>query len=472
MNPSRAHSAFALFLDLGWSTLKFSDGRSLPLERQPSGRLTESCRETVLRALRATSTGHSSTGTRVLCGLHARGMLARPVEIPTAVPTGQRRQFLALQMEKEFPLPPDQLAWGFHNLENGSAAEATGRSAERMLIVAVKKESLEEYETLFAAAGLAATFTPGILASAALCAPDRRSWALLDLGRTHAELATFEGSVATGIRTLNWTEAASAGELTGLAQAVRTAWSGDLLRVTGGGASRPEIDRQLAEALGNGCTVQRVAVLKDRGNSSVVEGLRQLDPSDRIELSASGDTTQAPATRDRIDVWKWAAAAAVLAVATLALRYVEPITRKGPLERRVREVRAAQKDLPEIDRELGFLQYLETNQPPYLNLLNVLAESAARGTKMTTVSLNRRGELSLKATMPSPDQAGDLRTKLLASGSFQNVVIEEQTPGQNRQITVRMSAQWKPSRELRAESPPSPATASAPPGTNFSRTKP
>lgn len=471
MNLSRAHSAFALRLDLGWSTLKFPDGRSLPLERQPSGRLTEACRATVLDALRAASAGQSGAGARAFCGLHARGMLARPVEIPTAVPAGQRKQFLALQMEKEFPLPPDQLAWGFRSME--APPGAAHRSSERILIVAVKKESIEDYEGLFAAAGLAVTFTPGILASAALCAPAGRSWALLDLGRTHAELATFDGSAATGIRTLNWTEAASPGELAGLAHALRLAWSGNLLLLTGGGAARPEMARQLTEALGNGCVVQRLAVPEDRNASSVVEGLRRLGPSDCIALSASGDTTPASVTRDRIDVWKWAVAAAALAVATFGLRYVEPVTRTGPLERRVREVRAVQKDLPEIDRELGFLQFLETNQPPYLNLLTVLAESSARGTKMTTVSINRRGELSLKATMPSPDQAGDLRTKLLASGSFQNVVIEEQTPGQNRQITVRMSAQWKPSRELRAElSPPPPTTAATQPGTNSPRPNP
>jgi hypothetical protein len=92
---------------------------------------------------------------------------------------------------------------------------------------------------------------------------------------------------------------------------------------------------------------------------------------------------------------------------------------------------------------LGFLQYLDTNQPPYLNAIAILAGAAAPGTRLESISMNRRGELSLRAKMQNPQQATDFRSKLIESGFFSTVVLEEQTPSPDRQIVIRMSAQVK-----------------------------
>ena len=101
-----------------------------------------------------------------------------------------------------------------------------------------------------------------------------------------------------------------------------------------------------------------------------------------------------------------------------------------------------------IDRELDFLRYLKQSQPPYLDALFVLAKAAPQGARFDSLSMNRRGDLSLRGSMKDSQQVVGFRSKLIDSGFFANVAVEEQTPTPDRQkLTVRISAQWKPAGE-------------------------
>jgi hypothetical protein len=112
------------------------------------------------------------------------------------------------------------------------------------------------------------------------------------------------------------------------------------------------------------------------------------------------------------------------------------------------EMKQYRDALPNVDRELLFLQYFQTNQPRYLDVLATMAESAAPGTRMESVSLNRHGDMALRASMRDASQVGDLRSKLIRSGLFSTVVVEEQTPTPDKQkVIVRMSGQWNPTAE-------------------------
>ncbi len=96
-----------------------------------------------------------------------------------------------------------------------------------------------------------------------------------------------------------------------------------------------------------------------------------------------------------------------------------------------------------IDRELNFLQFLKQNQPPYLDAIYLFAKSAGPGFRIDALNLNRRGEISLRASMGSADQVTDFRKKLIDSGFFASVVVEEQAPAQQK-VNVRLTLQWKP----------------------------
>ena len=75
--------------------------------------------------------------------------------------------------------------------------------------------------------------------------------------------------------------------------------------------------------------------------------------------------------------------------------------------------------------------------------------------------MNRRGDLSLRGFMRDSQQVVDFRSKLINSGFFSNVVVEEQNPTPDRQkVILRISAQWKqsPGRDSPAIAPPAAET--------------
>jgi len=140
------------------------------------------------------------------------------------------------------------------------------------------------------------------------------------------------------------------------------------------------------------------------------------------------------------------------------LPYAEAILLKPRLSKKLANIKAYRESLPKIDRELSFLRYLETNQPPYLDTLFVLANAAGPGARFDAVSMTRRGDLSLRGMMQTA-QAAEFRSKLIDSGFFSSVVVEEQTPTPDRQrVVIRITAQCKPP----GDRPSLPASSAAP----------
>jgi hypothetical protein len=147
---------------------------------------------------------------------------------------------------------------------------------------------------------------------------------------------------------------------------------------------------------------------------------------------------------------------------SLSLRYAEALFQKPRLSRKLAEVSTYKNKLPKVDKELSFLQFLKTNQPAYLDAISIIAGSAAPGTRVDSLSINRRGDLSLRGTMQNSQQITDFRSKLIDSGFFATVAVEEQTPSPDRQrVVVRISAQCKPSAEAKIETARSAETGSA-----------
>jgi hypothetical protein len=136
MNP--AH----LFLEIGQDVLRAFNGTAsveLPLERLPDGHLTETCRAKLISHLQR-YIDHKSwqPRPRAFCAVHARGVSLRRLSLPPAS-REELHRLLPLQIESEFPLPPDQLAWGFQPL-NQAGPRLASNSAQELLVAAVKKD--------------------------------------------------------------------------------------------------------------------------------------------------------------------------------------------------------------------------------------------------------------------------------------------------------------------------------------------
>ena len=75
---------------------------------------------------------------------------------------------------------------------------------------------------------------------------------------------------------------------------------------------------------------------------------------------------------------------------------------------------------------MQFLQSLKQSQPPYLDTLYVFSKAAPPGLHLDSLTMDQHGEIQVRATMQSADQVMDFRSKLIASGFFANITVEEQ----------------------------------------------
>lgn len=421
-----------LFVEIGQTFLKAvreNDSIELPLERQPDGRLTAKSKETAVTALKKLLDAKNwQPRAKALCAIHSRGVSLRRLSLPG----GTREEFqqrLLLQIEAEFPLSPDELAWGWQPLGETKANGALGK--QDVLVAAVKKEVIADYRDLLHECGAEPVFTLAAVMRRQLCPERAVNFAMLDIVGGQAELTIFDkdAPMATRVISTDWTSA------------IEQAVGPTKLFLTG-----DEIPESQFAAFGGRC--ERLAA---RG-SAAIAGLQKLadagEPPLVLRLEQASSTRASFADFD----WKkWGARVGGLLAAVLLLPYAEAILLKPHLEKKVVAFKNESARLKVIDRELDFLRELKQSQPPYLETLSVLSKAVPPGTHIDSLSLNSHGEVSLRCAFRDGQQVADFRTKLVASGFFTNAVVEEQTPTPDRQrVNVRMTAQQKALPQLQA----------------------
>ena len=473
--------------------LKGETGLELPLERAPSGGLTKACREKVTISLQGfLKKDVWQPRFRAYCAIGARGVSLRRLTLP-ATSKEDLKRLLALQIESEFPLPPDALAWGYRQINSadipvGHSTNSSGATQE-LLVVAVKKDVIEEYSEILSECGVVPVFTVAALARRHVWQHPPQTCALLDVGRNYAELISFENGVPLAVRVLPWggesmtgaiadklgisrdeaeklktgltpypsgdgelglkIEAAIDAALDSLAGAINGNWSGQKIYLSGRSTQLKDFASRLARRLENGMQCELLDLAPGEGRSAAVLGLRKATENGNESLvTLQSKPTNGSAAFARPAPWKWAALALGLAFLSLALPYLEAPLLKWRLSTRLKAIQADRGRMVVIDRDLDFLRHVKQNQPPYLDALFLLAKAVPPGAKFDSLSMNRRGDLALRASMKDSQQVAGFRSKLIDSGFFASVAVEEQTPTPDRQkLTVRITAQWKPAND-------------------------
>jgi hypothetical protein len=486
----------AILVEFGHSSLKVLVGdktAELPVERLENGRLTPASRDRLKLGL-AGFIKHKDwqAHATAFCAIGGRGVSLRKLSLPSATKK-ELHKLLLLQIESEFPLPPEEMAWGYRSLNH---VERQGNGApvnQDLIVAAVKKEVVEEYTEILAGSGLSPVFTLGSLARNLLCPQPPGFYAILDIGRIQSELMSFENGVPSAIRILPWggenvtqaiarrlgvsTEEAETlklqstqefgangevgkqvqyairEELEAMAGSLHSNWVGQKLYLAGKSSQFKEIAPWISQFFGGGVACERLDAPAGDGHSATLLALKNCCGKDgdgppltlQISRADGGESTAQPAH------WKWAALAVLLAFGSFSLRYAEAYLQKPRLAKKLTELRSYRDKLPAIDRELNFLEYLRTNQPPYLDAILAIAKAAPQGTHVDSLSMNRCGEISLKGSLQNGPQAVDFRTNMIASDFFSFVGVEDQSPTPDRQkMNVRMSAQWKSALEREA----------------------
>lgn len=413
------------------------DGLEIPLEREADGKIKTLCQEKVIARLQAFA-GRKfwQTRPRAFCALSANGVLLRRLSLPAAGPE-QFRKLLLLQIESEFPLPPAELAWGFSKLHS-----AAGK--QDVLVAAVKKTAVAEYASLFAACGFDPVFTVAALARNALSPQPAGSHAWLEIETGRAELVVFTDGVPAGLRVL--LAASESALAAAVAKALGTSWPGKKVFVTG-------TPQNISAPLAAGLEMVPVKLEAGPGRSAANLGLQKILAGNGgplpLTLQVQAKSTPGKLNLSKPEIKIWLQRAAVLLAALLLLPYAEPLLANHFLVKRLARLQADQERLVTIDRELDFLENLKQTQPPYLDACYLFAKSAPPGARLESLTLNRRGEVSLRGTMQNGQLVTEFRSKLIASGFFASVSVEEQTPTPDRQkVNVRITAQWKPASAL------------------------
>jgi hypothetical protein len=429
--------------------LKEDAGLELPLERAANGRLTAGCKEKLATELQ-TFLDRKPWQPRVtaFCAISANGVSLRRLSLP-ATAKNELQRLLLLQIESEFPLSPEELAWGWQTLSPAGAA-----TKQEILVAAVRQEVVADYAEALSAGGLKPVFTLAALARAELCPKPLNDCALLHVNGSQAELMTFENGAPVAVRVVGASAIAESA-----AKALGPNWSGRKIFLTG---ASDDLASQITQRF-SGITVETLVTESGTGRSAAIHGQKKLVAEHGVTLplmlQVKAKTPRGSFNFSAPDVKQWAVRAAVLLCALLILPYAEALLLKPFLARKLTALKADKGRLATIDRELDFLQSLKQTQPPYLDAMYLMAKFAPQGSKIDSLTMNRRGEVSLRGSMRDASQVTDFRTKLIGSGFFSTIAVEEQTPTPDRQkLNIRLSAQWKPI-EARAGLTNGPTTA-------------
>ncbi len=415
----------------------------------------------------------------IVCALPGRGVSIRSVTVPSTVPAATLHSVLRLQIESQFPISPDLLAWGWQEPPKSVTGTATIPSPQREVTVfAMRKEILESYAEALSVTALPVWFTLGAVGSQASRSGGQPTDCnrLLCLGSNHSELWAFQADcplslkqvpLGTESRALLSQEAEAAELSSRLRRALDSGpASADgplLVEVAPTHASdASSLLRGLEPRL-------RFEILQGRQDGAIppsVLGLMRLLEAgrfDSVPLFITGSTIP-PSPSSGRERLRYAAVAGLIILALIAVRYGEAAIGKARGTKKLQQVRKYKEKFPTIDKELGFLQHLQSHQNAFLDVLYVVGKASPPGTKMDSFSMSRRGDLSLRLTFAPPDQALSFRSNLIDSGFFTNLVVEEQSPSQDRQqMVLRITAQTR-DRESRS---PLVIPPSTPPASNM-----
>lgn len=344
-----------VFIEIGPGSLQLvvgEEGLELPLERQENGLLAAECKARVTARVREFLRKPGwRPRQRAFCAIGARGVSLRRLKLPAAGREESQR-LLRLQIESEFPLSPDELAWGCRPIDAAAPRSNGSPQSQEWMVAAVKKEVVEDYAEMLADCGLDPVFTLGALARGGLCHQAPEAYAILDLGAQHTELIAYEGGVPAWIRILPWGEQEitrametrlgvsgdeaerlktqarqlPAGDLTPrvqdaiqaglepLAKSVQGAWSGKKLYLAGAGSA--SLAPWFCRALGDTVACEPIGRMPGPGRSAAILGLRQFCEQNggAPPLILETRPTQRSESRGRSATWTWAVLALALAV--------------------------------------------------------------------------------------------------------------------------------------------------------------
>ena len=212
---------------------------------------------------------------------------------------------------------------------------------------------------------------------------------MLDVGQKSSELVLFENGSPRAVRVLPFGRedfSASGTALDSLVQSLNGATSGGTLVITGDPDLPLDFPSQLRSRLPGSTPCLRPETMAGAGRSATTLGLKKSAENDEAMLLVLRIGTAEPSASPS---WSSPAArkllltVAALVAGLLLLPFAEALVLKPLLTRKLAALKSDRNRLPMIDRELDFLEYLQSKlQPPALDALYIFAKSAPPGARI------------------------------------------------------------------------------------------
>lgn len=408
----------------------------LPIDRDETGFLTASGKQ-MLEARLKEWIGTDGGRVKVWCALPLRGVSLRHLQLP-AVKSEEMAPILRFQVEKLFPLPLQEMAWLVKDLKQVGVGGWEGS------VFGVRKAFMMDLEQVLARCGWQVSFTLSILT---LMGEENGDGLFYKVTTESGDWIRQEGGrpLQVGFHASDKEASTRADRIAMLLKAQGQETKVHLL----GEQSMCEgIRDRLQTVMGSTVNVQIKPCTEVAPALAAMKNVADEEGNCRLPIFESFDPTVASRSNPRRDLYRWAAVAGLLFLISLSMKFVQPMLRYEGLSEDYAALEAKREGLPDIGKELGFLQFLEQNRSPYLETVHILSRTAPPNSLIEILVMNRRGDISIRCSVQNGKQVGEFRSKLIDSGYFYPVVVDEQTKGnQSGKLQVRITARWKPADE-------------------------
>ena len=108
-----------------WRGRTASGGFDIPIQRTAQGNITDESKTAVVQALNDLTGNNPNQFKQSICAVTSGGTLLRTMDLPGVANDEALKNLVELQIEKEWPLPPEELAWGHQRIKDPTDADST-----------------------------------------------------------------------------------------------------------------------------------------------------------------------------------------------------------------------------------------------------------------------------------------------------------------------------------------------------------
>ena len=452
-SPQQTTHRLAMEIRAGsWRGRTVSGGFELLIQRNAQGRLTDESKADVIQALNEITGNNPNQFSQTICAVTSGGMLLRTMELPAAAEGDALKNLVELQIEKEWPLPPEDLAWGYQRMVEPEGSDPNQDTPKtKVTVAAIKSSVFRQYKEILSNCHLQPDWIVGASVGSMLeaIATLKAAW-LLDVQAKHSDLIHYDWGIPSEIHSFqsgadDLARIAASSELTDdFKSIIKTIESNGspLMLVIAGNNNVWERLQPAIQASFPGIPVQHHLIESQPGSCLITQQLISSPHpalNRRIIELESHEAKEPPPPVNKLPFIRWGVLLAALVMAIFLARRVEPSLKSGKLESQLTQFREQKKLLPEIDRELSFLEHIQNKSLPYMDIIGLLAAQSTPGFQLESIDMGSDRRVQLRGLLQNAHPE-DLRAKLLATDWFEQVVLDEQTPDRDgRKLTVRIT---------------------------------